>query len=308
MPTNSEPEVSVVIPCFNAETFLAETLESVCAQTYRRLQILVVDDGSTDRTAQIAREFSARDERVLLLQKPNGGLSSARNFGIDHARGKYVGFVDGVDLWHPAKVEKHVAHLEGDAAIGVSFSATQFINPAGGKLHRRFPKTRNLGAYDLFCRNPITTGSTAIFRREIFDHHRFDETLFGFEDVDCWMRIAFAPPARWRFEGIPELLTLYRVHPQSLSNKYDQQHESAERAWQKSFGYAPEQARRFASLAEAFQLRFYARRAIASRNFPAARHFIFRAVRTDPRILFREGVRTWVTLLVALLPVPAPKP
>ena len=302
------PEVSVVIPCCNAEAFLAETLRSVCDQTFRQLQILVVDDGSTDRTAEIAGEFAQRDGRIRVLGKANGGLSSARNCGIDHARGKYVAFVDGDDLWHPAKIGKHVAHLEGDEAVGVSYSATQFINTAGAKLHRRFPKMRDLSDYDLYCRNPVTTGSTAVFRREIFEHHRFDETLFGFEDVDCWMRIAFAPPAKWRFEGIPELLTLYRVHAQSLSNKYDQQHESAQRAWRKSFDYAPEQARRFASLAEAFQLRFYARRAIASRNFPAARQLMLRAIKTDPRILCREGLRTWFSLLVSLLPVPVAPP
>lgn len=305
MPEKTEPEVSVIIPCFNAEAFLAETLQSVCGQTYRRLQILVVDDGSTDRTAEIAADCVRRDERVRLLTKPNGGLSSARNFGIDHARGKYVSFVDGDDLWHPSKIGKHVAHLGSDEAIGVSYSATQFISATGGKLHRRFPKMGNLSDYDLFCRNPVTTGSTAVFRREVFEHHRFDETLFGYEDVDCWLRIAFAPPAKWRFEGIPELLTLYRVHSQSLSSKFEQQHESAQRAWKKSFEYAPKQARLFASLAEAFQLRFCARRAIASRNFPAARRLMFRAIKADPRILLREGVRTWVSLLVSLLPVPA---
>ena len=98
---NPAPLVSVVIPCCNAEAFLPETLGSVCGQTYRELEILVVDDGSKDRTADIAREFAARDPRVRLVQKPNGGLSSARNFGIDHARGKYLSFVDGDDLWVP---------------------------------------------------------------------------------------------------------------------------------------------------------------------------------------------------------------
>ena len=295
------PPVSAIIPCFNAEAFLAETLASVCGQTYAALEILVVDDGSKDRTAEIAREFAARDQRVRLVQKPNGGLSSARNFGLDHATGKYVAFVDGDDLWAPAKIEKHVAHLESDETVGVSYSATQFIDTAGAKLHRRFPKMRNLSEYDLFCRNPVTTGSTAVFRREIFAHHRFDETLFGYEDVDCWLRIAFAPPRKWRFEGVPELLTLYRVHGGSISNKFDEQHESAERAWKKSFAYAPELARRFARLAEAFQLRFYAGRAIAGRNFAAARHFIWRAIKTDPRILFREGPRTAATVLASLL-------
>ena len=304
---NPTPLVSIVVPCFNAEAFLTETLRTVCGQTYRQIEILIVDDGSTDGTAAIANEFARGDDRVRLLQKPNGGLSSARNFGIDHAVGKYISFVDGDDLWVSEKIGKHVAHLEGDEAIGVSYSATQFIDTTGGKLHSRFPKMRNLSDYYLFCRNPITTGSTAVFRREVFAHHRFDETLFGYEDVDCWLRIAFAPPAKWRFEGIPELLTLYRVHSQSLSNKYDQQHESAQRAWKKCYDYAPEQARRFASLAEAFQLRFYARRAIASRNFPAARQLMGRAIRADRRIFWREGVRTWVTLLASLLPVPVAK-
>ncbi len=303
----SAPPVSAIVPCFNAERFLAATLASVCGQTYAALEILVVDDGSRDRTAEIAREFATRDPRVRLVQKPNGGLSSARNFGLDHATGKYVAFVDGDDLWAPAKIERHVAHLEGDEAVGVSYSATQFIDTAGAKLHRRFPKMRDLSDYDLFCRNPVTTGSTAVFRREIFDHHRFDETLFGYEDVDCWLRIAFAPPRRWRFEGVPELLTLYRVHGGSLSNKFDEQHESAVRAWRKSLTYAPEQARRFAGLAEAFQLRFYAGRAVAARNFAAARHFIWRAIKTDPRILFHEGPRTVATVLAALLQV-GPRP
>jgi glycosyltransferase involved in cell wall biosynthesis len=299
----TEPLVSVIVPCFNAEAFMRQTLQSVCGQTYRNLEILVVDDGSTDHTPDIAREFAAADARVRLLQKTNGGLSSARNFGIDHARGKYLSFVDGDDFWHPSKIEKHVAHLEANPEVGVSYSATQFVDQRGQPMrHRRFPKMRNLSDYYLFCRNPITTGSTAVFRREIFDHHRFDETLAGYEDVDCWLRIAFAPPKKWRFEGVNELLTYYRVHPQGISNKADEQFASAQRALAATFSYAPAQAAKYARLAEAFQLRFYARRAVVSRQSHVARRFIFRAIKTDPRILFVEGAKTLVTLVASFLP------
>lgn len=302
----SLPLVSVIIPCFNAADFMRQTLDSVCAQTYPNLEILVVDDGSTDRTADTAREYAAKDSRIHLLQKPNGGLPTARNFGLDHATGKYASFVDGDDFWEHTKVEKHVAHLEANSDVGVSYSGTQYVDTAGRPMrHRRVPRLRDLDDYYLYCRNPITTGSTAVFRREIFDHHRFDEKMVGAlggnEDVDCWLRIAFAPPAKWRFEGIPELLTFYRVNPGGLSNDYTKHFASAKYTWAKSFKYAPEVARKYAKLAEAFQLRFYARRAIAGGNFKSARDSMRAALRADPRILTHEALQSWATLIISYL-------
>lgn len=307
-PAGGPPLVSVIIPTYNMERYLAQTLESVCAQTYRNLEILVVDDGSKDGSAAIAREFEKRDPRVRLLSKPNGGLSSARNFGTDHSSGEYIGYVDADDYWDPTKVAKHVAHLEANPEVGVSYSGTQFFHADGHLLHRRFPKMRNLSDYYLYCRNPITNGSNAFFRREVMLEHRFDESKRrGHEDVDCWMRIAFTPPRKWRFEGIPEALTFYRVTPGSMSDEYDKHHGEAQNSWKKSFEYAPDVAAKYARLAEAFQLRFYARRAIAARNGKEARRNLFKAIRTDPRILFHEGLTTFVTLAASLIPLPRKK-
>lgn len=105
------PTVSVVIPCFNAERFIAETLESVFAQTYRNLDIIVVDDGSTDSSANIVRSLG--DPRVRLVQRENGGQTAALNTGLAHASGDYVQFIDADDVIDPDKIELQLRRLEG---------------------------------------------------------------------------------------------------------------------------------------------------------------------------------------------------
>ena len=106
------PLVSVVIPCFNAERWIVETLNSVSRQTYANIEILVVDDGSTDGGVRLVESAASEDSRIRIIRKSNGGLSSARNCGIREAAGKYVAIVDADDLWHPRKIEKQVARYE----------------------------------------------------------------------------------------------------------------------------------------------------------------------------------------------------
>jgi hypothetical protein len=103
------PLVSVVVPAYNAEATLAASLASAAAQSYRRIEILIVDDGSTDCTAAVAERFCAAEPRARLIRKANGGASSARNAGIAAASGDYVAPLDADDLWHPAKLERQVA-------------------------------------------------------------------------------------------------------------------------------------------------------------------------------------------------------
>lgn len=295
------PLVSVVIPCYNMEPYLAQTLESVINQTYKNLEVIVVDDGSKDKTADVAREFEKRDPRVKLLVQANKGASAARNNGLDHAKGKYIALTDGDDWWDLTKIEKHVAHLETSPDVGCSYSATQFVTLGGKLLHCRFPKTHHLSDYYLYCRNPITNGSTPVFRREVFDEHRFDEDKPRNNDVDCWLRICFTPPRKWKLEGINEALTFYRVTPGSLSDKLDKHYDACVHTWQKSYQYAPDIAKKFAKLAEAYQLRNYARRAFSMRQAADCRRFMFQAMKTDMRIFFYEPFNSFATLAAALL-------
>ena len=107
------PLVSVVMPSFNAERYIAESIDSVMAQTVEDLELIVVDDGSTDGTAAVAAARQRRDPRIRLLpQKANRGPAYARNVGIDHARGEMIAFIDSDDVWRPEKTEKQVAAME----------------------------------------------------------------------------------------------------------------------------------------------------------------------------------------------------
>jgi glycosyltransferase involved in cell wall biosynthesis len=100
--------ISCIVPVFNGERYLGESLDSIFEQTYRPLQVIVVDDGSADRTAEIGRSYGSR---ILLLQQPNGGSAAAKNQGISVAEGEYIAFLDADDVWHPDKLARKIARL-----------------------------------------------------------------------------------------------------------------------------------------------------------------------------------------------------
>src|ERR1700722_20075762 len=104
----SEPLISVIIPAFNSASTLAESLQSVQAQTFKNFEAIIVDDGSTDETPDIARGFCAADSRFTLIRQPNGGVSAARNNGLGRARGEWVAFQDADDVWFAEKLERQL--------------------------------------------------------------------------------------------------------------------------------------------------------------------------------------------------------
>lgn len=99
------PLVSVIIPAYNADNFIAQTLESVLSQTYQNIEILVVDDGSTDTTPEIVKDFATKDSRVNLLQQSNAGVAVARNLAYLHSKGEYIAPIDADDIWYPQNLE-----------------------------------------------------------------------------------------------------------------------------------------------------------------------------------------------------------
>jgi glycosyltransferase involved in cell wall biosynthesis len=298
------PKVSVIIPAYNVDRYLSAALESLVNQTYSDFEALIVDDGSTDRTAAIAREFSVeRDRRFKLLQKPNGGLSSARNFGINHATGKYIALLDGDDVYLPAKLAAHVTTLDAQPSVGLAYGASQAMrddgHPTWLKISGKPIVADPLQA--LMCKNFVVHGSNAVMRRSVFDRvGQFDETLASVEDLDLWLRIA--SDRTWQFHRDDRVLSYYRVRPSGLSFNLAQMQQTHERVLQAAIARSPEVTAMLPT-AQAYMYRYLGRMALTMGDSAQSRAFLDQAWQQDYRI-FLQDPKSLVTLLsVKLAPI-----
>lgn len=303
------PIASIVVPCYNATATLPATLASLLAQSFIDYEIIVVDDGSTDETRACAASFG--DDRIKIVSQANRGLAGARNTGIAAARGRFIGFCDADDLWHPEKLGVHVAHLAGHGQVGVSYSASALIDAQGAHTgHRMVPRLSGVDAAHIFKRNPIGNGSAPVIRAEALNDiaYRpdgeterdwyFDETYRQSEDIECWLRIALTTD--WHFEGVRGDLTLYRINPDGLSAATDRQYASWERMVEKLRPVSPSFFDAHEAAARSYQLRYLARRAISSRDGAAALRLAGAGLRTSLRPLREEPMKTVVTVAAAL--------
>jgi glycosyltransferase involved in cell wall biosynthesis len=304
-------KVSVIIPVYRVEKYIGAAVESVREQTYKNFEMLIVDDGSPDRSVEICQQFT--DPRIKIIRQENRGLAGARNTGIRHAQGEYLAFLDGDDLWLPEKLEKHVEHLGNLPDVGVSFSRSAFIDEAGKFLGTYLmPKLKEITPPCLLRENPVGNGSSAVIRREVFEAIRFQDNLYGTvedfyfdehfrqsEDIECWLRIAIQ--TTWEIEGIPEALTLYRVNLGGLSANLLKQLEYLERVIEKTRSYAPELIAQWEGPAKAYLLRYLARSAVRMKAGTMAVKLVNRALAVHWRILSEEPRRTLLTLAAAYL-------
>ena len=215
------PLVSVIIPAYNRALLIAQTLASVREQTFKDYEIIVVDDGSTDATAQVVAGFGCG---VKYIFKQNGGQASARNVGIQNTTGEFIAFLDSDDLWLPDKLAKQLACLKKTNRQWIYCDAEAFDHVTG-KLLDRFSRIghrpqQDFIARQLICGNFIPS-PTPVVRRIVFDHvGRFDESSemrsIG-EDWEMWLRIA----ARYEIAYVPEVLARYRVHSGSGTCRFD---------------------------------------------------------------------------------------
>jgi len=234
------PLVSVVIPAYNAAHFIRTAVDSVLAQTWPHREVLVIDDGSTDDTT---RALQAYGEAIRIISKPNGGLSSARNRGIQEARGKYVAFLDADDHWLPEKLARQVEVMEGNPQVGFCSTATQVEAPDGEKLNNwPCPILQGSLLETLFLQNGAIpgSGSGVMIRRHLFEEiGLFDESLKSLEDIDMWMRLA----AVTSYRCIDEALTVIVKHPDSMSRNLEAMRGAAILVMKKNRHLLPDKAR-----------------------------------------------------------------
>jgi glycosyltransferase involved in cell wall biosynthesis len=237
------PSVSVVIPAYNAEPFLHKALDSVLAQSYGNLEVLVVDDGSRDGTAAVARAYRERDARVILLVQPNGGLSNARNAGIRQARGEYIAYLDADDYWLPDKIAAQTELMQANPHLAFCSTATRVETPEGEFLNVwPCPVADGPLLERLFRENGAIpgSGSGVMVRRSAQTQAGFfDETLKSLEDIDMWMRLAGCGD----YACLPECLTVILKRKDSMSRNLEVMRASALQVMRKNRTLLPPEKR-----------------------------------------------------------------
>lgn len=210
------PLVSAVIPAYNAEATLAEAIESVLAQTHREIECIVVDDGSTDATAEIARRYGPA---VTLVEEGNRGVAAARNRGLEVASGDYVGFLDADDAWVPTKVERLLAALEGRPEAGLAYCTLQMVDDDLRPLGEvRVANPRDVARNALLAEGPVITAIFGLIpTRVLRGLGGFDERLSTGADTELTCRIA----RRHAIVGVDEPLTLWRQHGGQMHRRPD---------------------------------------------------------------------------------------
>ena len=286
----AEPvQVSVVIPNFNTSRFIAAAIRSVLGQTYRSLEIIVVDDGSTDDSLEQVARFD--DPRLTCLTQPNRGLAAARNAGIAVARGRYVAFLDSDDVWFSEKLARHVAVMDADPTIGLTFSHSAYLDE-DGRLTGDYLVSgiARPDALAMVSRNHVGNGSTPVLRRECFERAgTFDEALSGCADWEFWVRVAARSGLSLRL--IPDVLTGYRVRPDSMTvsrTGYEAFLEDGLRAIARFPRSLPDLPRPRQAGARAQLYRIASRKALSNGDLPVSRRLLWRAFRHSPSAVLRD--------------------
>jgi glycosyltransferase involved in cell wall biosynthesis len=229
------PTISVVIPAYNAERTILETVASVLQQTFSDFELIVIDDGSRDRTVELLQ--SIKDERLKVFSYENGGLPVARNRGISRSNGEFITFVDADDLWTPDKLELQLAALQQHPEAGVAYSWTSCIDERGELLFQYAPTFYEGNVYaQLLIGDFIYSGSNTMIRRQAVESAgEFDPTFKSCEDWDYWLRLA----VRWPFVVVRKHQILYRRSSGAMSSKIDVMKEAALIAMEKAYRAAP---------------------------------------------------------------------
>jgi glycosyltransferase involved in cell wall biosynthesis len=212
--TSSNSLVSVIIPCYNQGRFLHEAIESVLQQSYRHFEVIVVDDGSTDNTAEVV----AGHPEVLKIRQENQGVSVARNNGVGVSTGRYLVFLDGDDRLLPHALEVGVEQMRNHADCAMAFGHYRTIGANGSLLptyHQRLV-AKDHYRY-LLIENYIHTPSIVMFRRSVFKTVKgFDPRLTCVEDYDLYLRIAREFP----IVGYDDIVTEYRRHDTNMTRNH----------------------------------------------------------------------------------------
>lgn len=287
------PAISVIIPAYNAEATIAQTIASVQKQTFTDLEIIVVNDGSTDRTLEVLQQIS--DPRLKVFSYENSGVSVSRNRGIAQATGQYIALLDSDDLWTPDKLESQLTALQQNSKAGVAYSWTYFMfeNEKLSFVENSHYCEGNVYA-DLLLANFLHSGSNPLIRKEAVESiGLFDPAIKSVEDWDYYIRLA----KKWDFVLVPKPQILYRQHLSSISYNIEVMQQHCLELMEKTFATAPLELQHLKgkSLANIYQYSAQKYRKTFEQNpdnLHYAAHKLWLSIRSYPQVLLTKHTQS----------------
>lgn len=222
MDKNVIPEVSVVMPAYNAEKYISESINSVVSQSFKNWELIIIDDGSVDQTAAIVKNFCQKDERIIYYHQRNKKQGLARNAGIERSRGALIAFLDADDIWLPEKLETMVGELK-KSGHDLLFSDTFILEESAGVNSGQLPKTYSVpekqysgydGLKEFLEYNKIPTLTVVLKKEPLVQVGMFNDRSMA-EDYEVWLKLLLNGNT---FRSVAKPLCIYRVHPDSYSH------------------------------------------------------------------------------------------
>lgn len=297
---SNRPACSVIMPAYRAEKTLEASVLSVRNQTLLDWELIIVDDGSPDETADVAQALAQTDPRIRVISQANAGPSIARNTGVRLARSDTLAFLDADDFWAPERLDSMLSTLVSHPKAGVLFSRTRFIDADTLKPGTLTPHKPMLTAADIMAENAVCSTSNIVCRKVVFEETGgFPEGLNHAEDQDWLLQVALS--GRWQIIGVNAEWFFYRSSEASQSADL----EAMRLGWMKMVARArqafPVAADRAVRRAYGPIHRQLARRALRMQRPGTAFRYLWMALSRDPFIIARQPKRTALTLVGACL-------
>ncbi len=293
----SNPLISIVCPLYNAERFITLSLQSALNQSFQDFEIIVVDDGSSDRSSELVNKLISKDSRITLLQEIHHGIATTRNIGIKRSHGELIAFLDADDLWHPDKLSQQLSSLRQHPEAGIISCLSVLIDEENKILGWIGGVNLNGMVYKhTLERNGISCGSIPLIKKEcLYEVGLFDPKLTAASDWDCWIKITKHYP----LFTIPKPLVGYRRSAISTTKNYDQIMEDSKNVLKKIDNIS----KRFYNYCLSRCASTTSGLCIVDKNLEEAWKYMIQSIKIDPLSYLKDFHRLKILLLLILITI-----
>ncbi|WP_414622129.1 glycosyltransferase [Calothrix sp. CCY 0018] len=297
--------ISVIIPAYNADKTIQETIESILNQTFTNFELIIINADSTDKTLSIISQI--KDERIKVFSYPKANVAVNRNRGFKHATGDYITFLDADDLWTTDKLAAQYTALQSNYQAGITYSWTNCIDENGKFLRKTSHVNWNGDVYSKFLLDDfIGNGSNVMIRKDILiEVGGFDELLTNAQDTDMWLKLS----AITNFICVPQVQILYRIQQQSMSSNVIGLEKSNLEVIQRAFNREKAKSlQHLKPIAIGNLYKYLCYKVLAAppgkQQSVVAARFLFTAIKTDISLLFKPIIFKAILKLIAMVILP----